>query len=79
MLVCILLYGIMCSTAMSIILSQHIALMMCSYSVIRQMCHARYTSDANDQVLFILELMMLRRGILYVADVSKHDITETII
>jgi len=42
------------------------------------MCNATYTRDDYDQALFILELMMFTRGILYVADINKHDITEII-
>jgi len=61
----------MCSTAVSVIWSHHTALVLCSYSVIWRMCNARYTHDDYAQALFILELMMLRQDILYVAGITK--------
>ena len=51
---------------------------LCSYSVIQRACYSRYTRDDYNRTLFVLELIMLRLGILNVELFNKHEITEFI-
>ena len=53
-------------------------LCLCSYSVIQRACYSRYTRDDYNRTLFVLELMMLRLGILNVGLFNMHEITEII-